>query len=146
MLRDFPAIPARPFGPDSTPEELELIKGRLYELEPSIFIWHEIPVQTAFTVRLSLARLNELGAHLPSFSYIVDLREAGTPTQEVRATLMQQLNEAMPKLSAIAVWTEKNVLLNVAAKFVVAGMGLKKTCSLHKTLPDCLVALRKHRA
>jgi hypothetical protein len=145
MLRDFPKVPARSYGPDSTPEEIALIKQRMYEIEPSIFIWHEIPIQSSFSVRLSLARLNELGAHLPSFSYIVDLREAVAPTQEVRATLVQQLNEAVPKLRAIAVWTEKNVLMNVAAKFVIAGMGLKKACTLHKTLPECLQTLRNVR-
>jgi hypothetical protein len=143
MLKQPAPLEARPYGPDSTPDEIAAIKSRVYQLEPSIYIWHEVPMCSVFTSRLHGQVLNELTAGLPSYSYIVDLREAKPPAQEVRAALVKMYNQEMPRCSAIAVWTGRNFLLNVAAKFVLAGfIGLKKRCTLHSTFEDALATLR----
>lgn len=144
MLRDIPKIEARPFGPGSTPAEIAAIKQRIYQLEPGIYIWHEIPIQSIFTVQLHADTLNELTAGLESFKYVVDLRDAQPPSQEVRAHIIRVCNEDMPRCKAIAVWTGRNFLANVFSKFIIAAfMGLKKHCTLHKTLEDAVHALRK---
>ena len=85
-------IEARPYGPDSTPEEIEAIRARLTWYEPGILLWRELPVQTIFSVRIKMIRLGEMVKEVNGpITELVDLSEAAHVERElmlikVRAT------------------------------------------------------------
>ena len=134
-------IEARPYGPDSTPEEIAAIHARLRWYEPGILIWRELPVQTPFSVQTKMRRIAELAKEVPGpIMELVDLSEAGSPAQEVRAELVK-LYKDHPRLKKIAIITGKNFLSNVFARFISSLMGF--TATYHQTIEQAVAELKK---
>lgn len=133
-------IEARPYGPDSTPEEVEAIRARMRMYEPGIIFWEELPVQTLFSVRTGIAKLDELAKDYPGIIQIVDLRESSSPSQEVRAEITRVYKQH-PKIKRIVLLTGKNALANVFARFIGILLGLN--CTFHKTFDEALADARK---
>ena len=70
---------------------------------------------------------------------LIDITEAEPPSAETRAQL-KKLFGGQAKLRRAAVFTGKNCMLNVAARFVLSGLGLKSVTT-HKTKEEALEAL-----
>jgi hypothetical protein len=132
-------VEARPYGPDSTPEEIAALKSRIYLYAPDIILWQEVPVMTVFQVEKFAEKVDELRRGLTSFRYLIDLREAPLPAPEVRAKLVSVFKDDA-KLRDLAVFTGKNFLVNIACKFVFTAAGLRGF-TIHKTLEQALAAL-----
>lgn len=137
-------LQARPYGPDSTPEEVAAIRARMRLLEPGILIWQELPIQTVFSVRIAAEKLNELIETGKKAKELVDLREATSPSREVRNEL-GRLYKDHPKLTHIAIVTGKNYLMNVAARFISVLLGFGVKCTFHSTMEEALEALREEK-
>jgi hypothetical protein len=134
-------IEARAYGPESSPEEAKAISDRVYLLEPNIIMYREMPVQSQFHLDLFQAKLDEVTAQCgESYSLLLDLTEAESPSAETRARLRQVFG-SLSKLRAVAVFTGRNFLLNIAAKFVLHGMGVKLS-TVHRTKEEALNVLR----
>jgi hypothetical protein len=133
-------IEVRPYGPDSTPEEVEAIRARVFLLDERTVGYREMPVQTPFHIDLFDEKMRELTADIDAFDLLIDLSEAKPPSAETRARL-RKLFGAHTKMSRAAVFTGKNFMLNIAAKFVLSGMGLQ-SFSVHTTREQALEALR----
>lgn len=134
-------VEARPYGPDSTPLEVAALKARIF-LHPGasdIIVWQEVPVMTVFQVEKFGEKVAELASRLPSFRYLVDLREAPLPGPEIRAKLVS-IFRSDPKPKRVAVFTGRNFLVNIACKFVFTAAGLTDF-SIHKTEEQALAAL-----
>jgi hypothetical protein len=133
-------IEARPYGPESTPEEIAALKERVYVHSPGVIMYREVPVMTLFQLGLFEEKLNELSAALDSYALIIDLTETEAPSAPIRARL-KELFVGQTKMRQTVVYTGKNFMLNVAAKFVLAQAGLR-SFSVHKTREQALEALR----
>jgi len=134
-------IEARPYGPDSTPEEIEAIRARLTWYEPGILLWRELPVQTIFSVRIKMIRLGEMVKEVNGpITELVDLSEAGSPPQEVRAELAR-VYKNHDRLKKFAIITGKNFLSNVFARFISSLIGFSAT--FHQTLEEAAAELKK---
>ncbi len=132
-------IEVRPYGPESTEEERQAIKDRVYLYSDRIVIFKETPIQTIFQIDLSFEKIEEITQELESFSLIIDLSEAKPPTAEIREHL-KKCYSSLDRMLHAAVVTERNFMLNIAAKFVLKGLGLK-SYSIHKTMGEALGAV-----
>ena len=134
-----PAVEARAYGPNSTPAEVEALRGQIWVFAPGIIMYKEIPVLSLFHLDVYEQRLVELAATMESFKLLIDLRVAGRPNAAVRDRLKKMF--ARPgDMSQVAVFTGRNLLLNMAAKFVLSSAGLPRV-SVVKTLDDALEVL-----
>lgn len=144
MLRRMSFVfEARAYGPDSTPVEVQAIRDCIFMYEPGILYWRELPVQSDFHLQIFRERLTELAAgtrpHL-----LIDLLVATPPGAEARAALRKMFT-SQPLIDRIAVFTGRNFMLNVAAKFVMTTAGLKNF-AVHRTLEEALEDLRNATA
>jgi hypothetical protein len=131
----------RPYGPDSTPEEIQAIKDCIFVYQPGIIYWRELPVQSLFQYDLLDERLKEETTNLTSFDLLVDLVRAARPSPAIRERL-RQLFKSKEKLRRVAVFTGRNFMLNVAAKFVLGGSVGLRNFSVSRTLEEALEELR----
>jgi len=74
----------RPYGPESTPEEIQAMRDRIYVHGPGILYWRELPVQSLFHLDIFEQRLKELSDDLSAYDLIVDLVEASPPGPQIR--------------------------------------------------------------
>jgi hypothetical protein len=132
-------IQSRAYDADCSPEETEAIRARVYAFDEDIVMYREMPVQSNYQLALFRERLMELTAHRPSFVLLLDLTEAHPPNAESRARLREMFG-ALKNARAVAVFTGKNFVLNIAAKFVLNG--LLGSCSVHRTQEEALKVLR----
>lgn len=126
-------IEKRPYGPDSSADEIQAIRARLTPLNQSQFLWEEMPIQSRFSIQLMVEQLQAATVNLPQYDLVVDLRSAVPPSQEVRAALFAAL-KSFPKMRKCACVTGRNFLMNVAAKFVFSSLSIP--VSTHKTMEE----------
>lgn len=130
-----PSIERKVYGPDSTNEEVEAIRARLSRHNHDTFIWHELPLQSPFSVEIMCDEIKRQTAELPAFNFVVDLTEAEPPPQEVRTALYRTL-DSLTKMKRCACFTGRNFLINAAAKFVLIAVRVPMT--VRKTQEEAL--------
>ena len=131
----------RPYGPDSSPDDQELISSRVYMYRPDIICWNEVPIMSVWQVGQMGARFEELASRLDRFHLLINMSVAKPPNARVRVSLRRVFSRATGAgLDLCAVFTDKNYFINVAAKFVLGGAGLK-TVSVHSARLDAEAAL-----
>lgn len=134
-------LEARPYGPESSQEEIAAIKSRVYWYAEGIIMYREVPVLSAFQLNLFGEKLRELASRIvDSYILIIDLTETEPPNAESRAKLRLLFAE-QTKMKRAVVFTGRNFLINVAAKFVLGSVGLK-SFTVHGTLTEALEATR----
>ncbi|MES0490852.1 MAG: LytTR family DNA-binding domain-containing protein [Leptospirales bacterium] len=112
--------PRRYTAENATAEDIEILRNSVFEFEPGIIYWYESAHQTPWSLNQKWQRRKEVGADIDSFVQIVDLSRAGRPDAEARKFLKQVA--ADPKVAFCFVFTEKNLLINAAAKFVFSSV------------------------
>lgn len=116
-------IENRFYGPDCNEDELQAIHRRVFPVEDNVFVWHEMPKQTVFSVQAMAQSLHEKTRDLSEFYMIGDLTNAGRPSAEVRQTLREVL-VTIPGLVHLSTMVGNNVVLLIAAKFIFSRLGL----------------------
>ena len=129
-------IEARPYGPDSSPEELGALRQRARIVADGIASYREIPVVTEFTINLLFDWLAALEP--PVHTLILDLSVGGRPDSVARKILRQRLL-GLSELKCIRVVFEANLLVKVAFKFVV-GSAFGKVTHVHDSVEDAIKA------
>jgi hypothetical protein len=132
-------IEERAYGPDSTPEEAQAIRDRIYPLKDDIIMYREMPVQSPYHLQLFGEKLREVAAGRATIRLLIDLTEAQPPNAETRAGL-RELFGSIKNMRYVAVYTGKNFLLNIAAKFVLSGL-MSTPFSVHKSKDEALSAM-----
>ena len=140
-MKSIPKLERRPYGPDSSPEEITAIKNRIQLMEPDLIFYKEVPVMSAFQVSQFEERLHELTQELPAYRVLVDLSESSPPSAELRK-LLQQMFAGLPKIRRLSVYTEKNFIITVAARFVVRGFAGNMEKAVYRTREQAMQALR----
>ena len=136
-------IEAKTYGPDSTPEEVAALRARVSHVEPGYILYREIPCASEFHLNLLFDRVEELAQAHGCHYMLVDLSESRRPNAEQRRQLKQRLKSLGEAIHAAAIFTEKNVLLTTAARFVVAGVPQRVT--VHRTRQQAVAALEAAR-
>ena len=133
-------IEAKAYGPDSTPEEVKALRDLVSLHQEGVILLQEPPVVSEFQADVCYGRIEELLRAHPRSALIIDLRQTGRPSAEVREVLRRWFVRLGDRLRSVAVFTGKNFLLNIAAKFVLAGV--PQPFSVHKTLEEAEEAVR----
>ncbi|MEM6989906.1 MAG: hypothetical protein AAF721_05400 [Myxococcota bacterium] len=139
-MTEPPPLEKREYGPDGSEADHEALRSQLYWHSPGIVMYREAPVITMHQLAVYHERLGELAAEVEEFQMLVDIRIASMPTAEQRAKLREMYGNQSNLTDAAAI-TGRNFVINIAAKFVLGGSGLK-SFSVHRTLEQALEALR----
>ncbi|MCX4247813.1 hypothetical protein [Paraliomyxa miuraensis] len=142
-LLDEVVLENRPYGPDSTEDEQRAIRAQVVRISDDVVLYRETPVVTAFSLDLMFGRIGELTAGRSPFYLVIDLTVTGPPSAEVRQYLRGLFRALEP--AYVAVFTGKNFMLNVAAKFVLGKVFGGVRHSVHKTLDEALQAVASAR-
>lgn len=126
---------------NSTPEEIQSIKDCIYIYEPGIIYWYETPCITEFSIAMMSEKVEEISKGLEKYAFLIDLTRAHRPNAEARMNLKKMF--ASPKLTFVVVFTEKNMLLNMAAKFVLSSTVGEKKFLVVKKKEEAIEAARK---
>ena len=120
-------IEDKKYGPDSTAEEIQLIKDQIYWYDESknYLMYHELPTQSVFHTNIAFDEIERKTSNLESFYIIIDLSRASRPNTEVRAAIKTRMEKMDKKLAYCSAITGKNIMITMAAKFVLAVVGLK---------------------
>ena len=137
-------IEKRSYGPESTPEEIEAIRNRVFIHMDDIIVYREMPHPSAFSWDLIFAKLDELAGNFETFSLIIDLSEPKRPSAADRAYVSTSFRRLQERMRHVALFTGKNFLLNVAAKFVMSSMGLANS-TICSTFDQALEAVRDEK-
>jgi hypothetical protein len=130
----------RQYGEDSTPDEIAAIRERLSVYRPpDLFMYLEMPAPSPFACRIFKEQFDQLTADLPHYDVILDLTVAKAPDAATRVAL-KKLFGSLDKMRRVTVFTERNFMLNVAARFVLGSTGLRDF-TVHKTLDEALKAI-----
>ena len=134
------SIEARAYGPDSSKAEIEALRDRVVFHKGFTILFEEVPVGSAFQIDVCIDRVEELLREHDCHNLIIDLRAAGRPTPACREQLRSRVTAIQQQLKAVAVFTGKNFLVNVAARFVLTG--IPQRISVCKTLAAAEEAIR----
>jgi hypothetical protein len=129
------------YGPESTEEERLAIAGRVTLISEDMVLWKETPIQSVLSVDLMGERLLDLTKDLKSYSRVVDLSDVARPDAQVRRRLRQMI-AAEDRLQHIALFTAKNILINVAIKFLFSGIAKNVSISVHESYEQAVDACR----
>ena len=92
------------------------LDGRVFVLEPGVVFWKEVAHMTPTSVTRMITRLDALTEAWDGYVMVVDLSGARRPDAETREALEQVVR---PQLRFAAMYTRANVLLRMAASYVV---------------------------
>src|SRR5262245_41257118 len=96
-------IEARPYGPETSPDERAQLRERVGKGEDRLFILVEVPIQTPFSLDVLFDRLEELSAGVDRCAYVVDLTDVRRPDARTREKLRQRVARIGPRLAHVGV-------------------------------------------
>ena len=143
QTEELPVLEKRRYGTDSSEAEQRAIRGRVSLHAEDVVIYREPPVVTSYTLDLFWERIRELTAGMNPYYLVGDLTGTGFPDAEIRAHLSKLYSTIHP--AHVAIFTGKNFMLNVAAKFVLGNALGDISHSVHKTSDQALAALETAR-
>jgi len=133
-------IESRAYGPNSTPDEIEALRNRVSFHKGFTVLFREVPIGSEFQAGVCLGRVKELLHKHDCHSVIIDLSEANRPNPKFAEALKNQFRQMEDQLKHVVVFTGKNFLINVAAKFVLAG--IPQRFAVLKTMAQAEEAIR----
>ena len=137
-------IENRAYEPNSTPEEILALKDRVSFYDDEIVLYKETPVQTEFQLDICFKQIEDITSELSSFFLIIDLTEAQPPSANIRSLLRLKFMRLKDKLPYVALYTGKNFMLNLAAKFVLSNLDLK-AFSIFKTKKEAIGSIAQFK-
>jgi len=111
----------RKYNSDSTEEEINVLKNRVFQYEKNIIYYKEIPKMSVFSTTLLLERAIEISKGFEKRGMIVDLRATARPDAEARRAVNNIFTEMSHKFHHLAFFTE-GIILHNSIKFVMYGL------------------------
>jgi hypothetical protein len=135
-------IEKKSYGPNSTPEEIELLRSRVFKYDENTIYWKAAPIMSKFQLDVYFDKMTELSEGLNNIYLIIDLVDAAPPDAKIRRQLSEGFKAFDVVIAKVAVFTEKNFLLNTAAKFVLSRAFGHANVFIEKTLESALKRLK----
>ncbi len=133
----------REYDRESTNEEIELLKTRVKILDEDTVYYREVPEMSSFQIDIMFEKVRDLMTCEGGASYlIIDLSETKPPNAALRAHVRTWINSLENDILHMALFTEKNLLITLVAKFVV-GAVVEFDTSVHQTKEAALKAIEK---
>ena len=135
-------IEARPYGPETAPAERQELRERVWRVDDRLFMIHEVPVQTPYTLDVLFDRLEELSAGLDRFAYVADLSGVKRPDARARERLRQRVEHINPRLAHVGIVIGANAVIRAVARMAAYAIGFQ-SISFHSSVDDALEACRR---
>ncbi len=116
----------------------------VYSKEKRIIYYKEPYSTSKEQLDINFQTISKLSKDFGKFYLIVDLSNASRPTAEIRQHILEKFAIIRSTVQHVAIFTEKNLLLNMAATFVMKKTGLP-SFSIHKKQKDAEKAIEKHQ-
>lgn len=141
MVKPVIEIEARPYGPDSSADEVAALQARVSIDDANILVVREIPISTPFSIDVLHDRIEQLLERHQCSAMLVDLRTSGRSDAATRQRINERTARLMGRLRHIAVIVPANPLVKASARFAQASMPVPVT--LHESIEDGMEALRR---
>ncbi|MEP1096999.1 MAG: hypothetical protein ABJG78_17910 [Cyclobacteriaceae bacterium] len=125
---------------ESNLPEQEIV--RVYDEEKRIIIYQEPYSTSKEQLDFNFQKISKLSKDFDEFFLLIDLTIASRPTAEIRQHIFRKFAIIKSTVKHVAIFTEKNVLLNMAATFVMKKIGLR-SFSIHKTQKEAEQAIEE---
>ncbi|TPV92943.1 MAG: hypothetical protein B7733_22985 [Myxococcales bacterium FL481] len=132
--------PKRYEAENTTAADREAIRNSIFELEPNIFYWCETVYQSAYSIDVLFERVEELVGDGRPFCYLIDLTRAKKPDARTRTALKKMFSPSELRFSAI--FTNANVLLNIAARFVLRSAAQESKFEVFRSYDQAFLRVR----
>ena len=133
-------IEKRPYGPDSTEAEIQMLKDRVELLDDSTIYIDEVPIMSPFEIEVTTKQIAKYLRTSNARFLIINLIGTQNPDVVLRAEIKKHYSPFAEHLEHIAFYTGNNKLINLIAKFMVRVVGNKKY-SFHKTREQAFNAI-----
>ena len=130
----------RTYGPDSSLEEIELLRSRVSLLPNGVIQFKEAPVMSEFQCEVMWSKVEEMIDTNKENYLLVDLTGIEPPNARIRAKIKECVNRFGEHVNHAALVTGRNKIVNLVAKFVVGGLGFQ-SISFHGTREQALKAI-----
>lgn len=127
---------------ETTHSDQEIV--RVYNSEKGIIYYKEPYATSKGQLDHNFQKVSKLSKDFDGFFLLVDLTIAQRPTAEIRQHIFRKFAIIKSSVKHVAIFTDKNILLNMAATFVLKKTGLQ-SFSIHKTLKEAEQAIEKKR-
>ncbi len=136
-------IEKRAYHEDSTPEEIALLRARIFIREENIIFYDEIPIVCPFSINLLFQKTEELADELDQCGLIIDVSNTVHPDAATRKVINQRFERICDKVSHVAFITGKNILMNTVIRFVLFGTKLE-SFSVNNDIADAVANIKKN--
>lgn len=109
-----------------------------------VIFYREVAKPSKETLFNNFKQVVKLSEAYQSFYLIIDLSNSERPSAETREHIAEELNLIKDKIVHLAIFTEKNFLLNMAVTFTFSKVNLE-SYSIHKTLEEAEQAIEEIR-
>lgn len=117
-------VPADADSSSLSDEERAQLRSRVSAESDGVVLMREVAVATPQTIHVMWQRVRELAADWDSFVVLADLRAASRPGSAVRHALSQEIFTVRDKLLMLVAFTDGNMALRAAARFVLGRSGV----------------------
>lgn len=131
----------RALDANCSPTERALLRQRVKLVEPRLIYYHEVPIQSVFSIDVLFDQMNELSQPWPTFAYVLDLRDAQKPPTEVRRHLKYRVELVQKRVVRVSTLVGSNVMMAAMAHIWGLAMGLP--ISVHTNVEDALARARR---
>lgn len=115
-------------------KQREYCRNAMFLFKEGIVYWYEVVYVNEASVTIQKEKLEEIVKEWDSFVLLIDLTRAEKPNAEARKNLKRIFDH--PKLKYVSIFTETNLLLRVAAKFVLSSSVNGRNYEVYKTFVE----------
>lgn len=128
-----------------------MIKEDLYQkclsyisIKDDVVHYKELKVMTPESIDMMWDIVGQLTAKHQSYYMLVDLSDTTPPTAMLRSLLKKRMVEHQQKLKFAAMYTQKNILINLSIKFLMGGKNMFPN-AVFNTRAQAMTAIEKHK-
>ena len=133
------------YDTNSSEEEIAYLKSLVSLENENLIVYKELPIISDFQLEVMWGKVKDLASREGAYFMFLDISEAQQKiTAKQRAKLKKLIRPALEHINHMAVYTGRNMFINLTAKFVLGGIRFK-SISLHKTKNQALKTLKNKR-
>lgn len=132
----------REYGPDSTPEEIEMLRSRVNLIDGNVICYKEVYVLNEFQIEVMSQKASELIVEGQDNYIILDLVDSKAPNAPQRKKIRECFSKFVHHVTHTSIYTQNNIINNLAAKFILGSIGFPIN-SIHRTREEALKAIEK---
>ena len=136
-------IEDRQYFEDSTPDQVQAIKERVFLYSPNIVYFKQIPMSSPFSNNLMFDMIEHYIKDIENVGVLFDVSIAKVPDPPSRRTINQRFAGLSNSISYASYYNEGNVLIEAAARFTQS-FAKRPKYSIHASLDTAIETINKN--